>query len=52
VQHLFHPPVRIKEWPEGRRESRIVFITKDLPRSTVEAAYRKAVNFTQAQSMH
>jgi G3E family GTPase len=50
VQHLFHPPVRIERWPDGKRESRIVFITKDLPRSDVEAAYQKALSFTQAQA--
>lgn len=50
VQHLFHPPVRIKEWPKGRRESRIVFITKDLPRKDVEAAYEKAQRYMQLQS--
>ncbi len=52
VQHLFHPPVRIETWPDGKRESRIVFITRDLPRSDVEAAYQKAVSFTEAQSLH
>ncbi len=46
VQHLFHPPVRIREWPEGRRESRIVFITDNLPRADIEAAYEKAEKFT------
>lgn len=48
VQHLFHPPVRIKAWPAGRRESRIVFITRDLPRSEVEDAYKKAESATQS----
>ncbi len=50
VQHLFHPPVRIKKWPDGQRESRIVFITKDLCRSDVEAAYEKAEKFMRLQS--
>ncbi|MCP4302348.1 MAG: GTP-binding protein [Gammaproteobacteria bacterium] len=50
VQHLFHPPVRIKAWPPGSRESRIVFITRDLPRDDVEAAYEKAQRFMQRQS--
>ena len=42
VQHLFHPPMKIKAWPEGPRQSRIVFITDDLPRSDVEDALAKA----------
>jgi G3E family GTPase len=42
VQHLFHPPMKIKAWPEGPRQSRIVFITNDLPRADVEEALAKA----------
>jgi G3E family GTPase len=42
VQHLFHPPVRIKAWPDENRQSRIVFITHDLPRAEVEFALDKA----------
>ena len=37
VQHLFHPPVRLEAWPEGdSRQSRLVFILRDLDRATVE----------------
>ena len=36
VQHLFHPPVLLPEWPDGDRRTRIVFITRDLPRETIE----------------
>ncbi len=45
VQHLFHPPVRIKAWPQGQRKSRIVFITKDLSQIEVEEALEKAQKF-------
>ena len=38
VQHLFHEPVLLEAWPAGDpRTSRIVFITRDLDRATVEA---------------
>jgi len=30
VQHMFHPPVEIPEWPSDDRRSRLVFITKDI----------------------
>jgi G3E family GTPase len=41
VQHLFHEPVLLPEWPEGDpRTSRIVFITRDLDRATIEAGLR------------
>jgi hypothetical protein len=42
VQHLFHPPVLLPAWPSEDHRTRIVFITRDLPRETIEqslAAY-------------
>ncbi|MCW5729191.1 MAG: GTP-binding protein [Alphaproteobacteria bacterium] len=36
VQHLFHPPVQLEAWPDADRRSRIVFITRDIPRATIE----------------
>jgi G3E family GTPase len=37
VQHLFHPPVLLPEWPSEDRRTRMVFITRDLPREMIEA---------------
>ncbi|MCX7383436.1 MAG: GTP-binding protein [Alphaproteobacteria bacterium] len=38
VQHMFHEPVLLEKWPDGDpRTSRIVFITRDLDRATIEA---------------
>jgi G3E family GTPase len=46
VQHVFHEPVLLREWPPGDdRQSRIVFITRDLDRHVVEdgiAAFERA----------
>ena len=36
VQSLFHPPFDLPAWPEGVRKSRIVFITRNLPRAFVQ----------------
>jgi G3E family GTPase len=37
VRHLFHPPTLLPEWPAGDpRTSRLVFITRDLPREAIE----------------
>jgi G3E family GTPase len=44
VQHLFHPPVVLPAWPDDDRRTRIVFITRDLAASTVEALLRSALN--------
>jgi G3E family GTPase len=38
VQHLFHPPVLLPRWPDEDRRTRIVFITRDLPREIIEAS--------------
>ena len=35
VQHLFHPPVELKEWPDADRRSRLVFITRDIDGDTM-----------------
>ena len=39
VQHLFHPPVLLPEWPSDDHRTRIVFITRDLPRETIEQSF-------------
>jgi G3E family GTPase len=36
VQHLFHPPVELAEWPSADRATRIVFITRGIERAMVE----------------
>jgi G3E family GTPase len=36
VQHIFHPPVRLRAWPDKDRRTRIVFITRDLGWETIE----------------
>jgi G3E family GTPase len=37
VQHVFHPPAWLERWPSDDRRSRIVFITRRIPRGWVEA---------------
>ncbi len=36
VQHMFHPPVELDGWPSDDHRSRIVFITRDIDRETVQ----------------
>jgi G3E family GTPase len=46
VQHLFHPPVLLPEWPNEDHRTRIVFITRDLSKEAIEAtlnAFEEAV---------
>ncbi len=41
VHHVFHPPTLLAHWPDEDRRSRLVFITRDLPRADVEASWRE-----------
>lgn len=42
VRRFVHEPVSLRAWPDEDRRSRIVFITCDLSRETLEAALRRA----------
>ena len=37
VQHVFHPPSWLPRWPSDDRRSRMIFITRDIPRGWIEA---------------
>jgi G3E family GTPase len=39
VQHVFHPPVELKAWPDADRRTRIVFITRNIPREAVARSF-------------
>jgi G3E family GTPase len=39
VQHVFHPPVALRRWPDGERSSRLVMIVRDLDRETITAGW-------------
>jgi G3E family GTPase len=39
VQHIFHPPLKLERWHGEDRRSRIVFIVRNIPRTTVEGLF-------------
>jgi len=39
VQHLAHPPVELETWPDGDRQSRVVFITRGVTEKQVRALF-------------
>jgi G3E family GTPase len=41
VHRTFHPPTLLGGWPDDDRRSRLVFITRDLDRASVEASWRE-----------
>jgi G3E family GTPase len=45
VQHVFHPPVRLDAWPDDDHTTRIVFITKNIPKAGLE---KSLARFCQA----
>lgn len=44
VQHIFHPTVELDEWPSEDHRTRIVFITRDVPRSGIENTFNVFIN--------
>lgn len=41
VHRTFHPPTLLARWPDTDRRSRLVFITRDLDRASVEASWKQ-----------
>ncbi len=43
VQHVFHPPVELRAWPDEDRRTRIVFITRNIPSGDLARSFAAAV---------
>jgi G3E family GTPase len=41
VQHVFHPPVQLDAWPTDDHRTRLVLITRDVPRALIESTLAK-----------
>ena len=41
VQHVFHPPEALEQWPSGDRRTRIVLITRDLDPELLRACFAR-----------
>jgi G3E family GTPase len=50
VQHLFHPPIELAEWPSDDRATRLVFITRGIDRSTVENLFSAVTSIASAKA--
>jgi G3E family GTPase len=40
VQHVFHPVQWLDKWPDEDRDSRLVFITNNIPKENIEGFFR------------
>ncbi|HUB95873.1 MAG TPA: GTP-binding protein [Stellaceae bacterium] len=43
VQHVFHPPVELKSWPDEERRTRIVFITRNIKAADLARSFTAAM---------
>jgi G3E family GTPase len=50
VQHIFHPPLELPAWPTDDRRSKMVFITRDIARETIEASLAAFIDVWREQS--
>jgi G3E family GTPase len=39
VQHIMHPPVTLDQWPSADRQTRLVFITRDIPEQAIRGLF-------------
>lgn len=53
VQHIFHAPVWLSDWPSDDRRTKIVFITRNISKETIERLFnsRQAVSDTQVDAV-
>lgn len=49
VQHIFHPPVTLKNWPSPDRRTRIVFIARDIDEGALRDTLRMFTDDADAQ---
>jgi G3E family GTPase len=51
VQHLAHPPVELQTWPESwpeqNRDSRVVFITRNISQTQIRDLFAAVENLTK-----
>jgi G3E family GTPase len=40
VQHVLHPPARLKGWPDADHRTRLVFIVRDIPPGVIDGLFR------------
>jgi G3E family GTPase len=48
VQHLFHPPLELAGWPSPDHSTRLVFITRGIPRETVSRLFASILAVSSA----
>ena len=49
VQHVFHDPVWLDEWPDGNHQTRLVFITNKIDRETLDDFFKSWLGSSRGQ---
>jgi len=49
VQHVFHEPVWLDKWPTEDHRTKLVFITRNIPRETIDSFFRAWQKFGSKQ---
>jgi G3E family GTPase len=43
IHHVFHPPVRLRAWTAGPRQSQLVLIVRELDAEALQREFRETV---------
>lgn len=51
VQHIFHPPVTLDQWPSADTGTRLVFITRNIPESVIRGLFHAVSEVAAASTV-
>ncbi len=51
VQHVFHEPIELQEWPTEDHRTKIVFITRKISKQSVEAYFASWLNVSEQHDL-
>jgi len=49
VQHVFHEPLELDAWPSEDQRTRLVFITRNIPKQTIELFFKTWLSYDEEQ---
>lgn len=50
VQHIFHPPVALDQWPSADTGTRLVFITRHIPETVIRGLFKAVSDVATAKT--
>ena len=49
VQHVFHDPVWLDEWPDEDHQTKLVFITKGIEHETLDLFFKSSITLSDGK---